>query len=191
MQNGGAVVRTLHSIKVSRRSRPVSPRPNNDNLKFTEKKFRVCKKTDDGKIGVDCGGQAEAWMYNGRVIPTHVRKWSPKKFNKLLMGMDKAEEVSKRLTEKLRCAASVDGRTCKLDIEADAEGLIRYFDPSDLPVKETNGTSKFAAQAGRPTDDSAFKGMKVVKKEEEGYFAGSGSGKKGKLNRRYRTQLYI
>ncbi|KAL1617825.1 multicopy suppressor of BFA (Brefeldin A) [Diplodia seriata] len=72
-------------------------------------------------------------------------------------------------------------QTCKFNIEADAEGLIRYFDPSDLPVKETNGTSKFAAQAGRPTDDSAFKGMKVVKKKEEDYFAGSGSGKKGKL----------
>ncbi|KAL1639031.1 multicopy suppressor of BFA (Brefeldin A) [Diplodia intermedia] len=65
-----------------------------------------------------------------------------------------------------------------------AEGLIRYFDPSALPAKETNGTSKFAAQAGRSTDDSAFKGMKVVKKEEEDYFAGSGSGKKGKKNKK-------
>lgn len=60
-----------------------------------------------------------------------------------------------------------------------AEGLIRYFDPSALPEKETNGTSKFAATASRTVDDSALKGMKVVKKEEEDYFAGTG-GKKGK-----------
>ncbi|KAB2575552.1 putative nuclear segregation protein [Lasiodiplodia theobromae] len=64
-----------------------------------------------------------------------------------------------------------------------AEGLIRYFDPSALPAKETNDTSKFAAQASRTTDDSAFKGMKVVKKEEEDYFAGTG-GKKGKKNKK-------
>ncbi|EKG17740.1 hypothetical protein MPH_05020 [Macrophomina phaseolina MS6] len=64
-----------------------------------------------------------------------------------------------------------------------AEGLIRYFDPSALPAKETVDTSKFAATASRTTDDSAFKGMKVVKKEEEDYFAGTG-GKKGKKGKK-------
>ncbi|KAL1640971.1 hypothetical protein SLS58_006411 [Diplodia intermedia] len=118
--SSGITLEKLHSIKVSRRSwyachrraissvllipnhSPVSPRPNSDNLKFTEKKFRICKKADDSRIGVDCGGQAEAWMYNGRVIPTHVRKWPPEKFNKLLMCMDKAEEVCGRLSEELK-----------------------------------------------------------------------------------------
>ncbi|KAL1633457.1 multicopy suppressor of BFA (Brefeldin A) [Neofusicoccum ribis] len=64
-----------------------------------------------------------------------------------------------------------------------AEGLIRYFDPSALPAKETVDTSKFAATASRTVDDSALKGFKVVKKDEEDYFAGTGS-KKGKKNKK-------
>lgn len=61
-----------------------------------------------------------------------------------------------------------------------AEGLIRFFDPSALPAKETTAASKFAASAQRTVDDSAFKGARVVKKDdEESYFVG-GAGKKKK-----------
>lgn len=65
------------------------------------------------------------------------------------------------------------------------EGLIRYFDPSALPVKETSEPSKFAAAAQRNVDDSGFKGVRVMKKDqqEESYFAGTG-GKKGKKGRK-------
>jgi len=63
-----------------------------------------------------------------------------------------------------------------------AEGLIRFFDPSALPTKETTAASKFAASAQRTVDDSAFKGARVVKKDdEESYFiGGAGKKKKGK-----------
>jgi uncharacterized coiled-coil DUF342 family protein len=65
------------------------------------------------------------------------------------------------------------------------EGLIRYFDPSALPAKETSEPSKFAAAPQRNVDDSGFKGVRVVKKEqeEESYFMGTG-GKKGKKGRK-------
>ncbi|KAL6707843.1 multicopy suppressor of BFA (Brefeldin A) [Coniothyrium glycines] len=59
------------------------------------------------------------------------------------------------------------------------EGLIRHFDPSALPTKETAASSKFAASASRTVDDSGIKGTRIAKKDEEDYFAGTG-GKKGK-----------
>ncbi|KAH7410370.1 hypothetical protein DE146DRAFT_352861 [Phaeosphaeria sp. MPI-PUGE-AT-0046c] len=65
------------------------------------------------------------------------------------------------------------------------EGLIRHFDPSALPPKETSAASKFAASSQRTVDDSGFKGTRVSKKdqEEEMYFAGTG-GKKGKKGKK-------
>ncbi|KAF9696621.1 hypothetical protein EKO04_005332 [Ascochyta lentis] len=65
------------------------------------------------------------------------------------------------------------------------EGLIRHFDPSALPAKETASTSKFAASAQRTVDDSAIKGTRISKKdtEEESYFMGTG-GKKGKKGKK-------
>ncbi|KAI9736693.1 MAG: hypothetical protein M1834_000897 [Cirrosporium novae-zelandiae] len=64
-----------------------------------------------------------------------------------------------------------------------AEGLIRYLDPTALPVTTTTEESKFAAQAQRHVDDSNMKGMKVLKKSEEDFFIGSG-GKKGKKGKK-------
>ncbi|KAF2746869.1 hypothetical protein M011DRAFT_477699 [Sporormia fimetaria CBS 119925] len=66
-----------------------------------------------------------------------------------------------------------------------SEGLIRYFDPSALPAKETTAESKFAASAQRVIDDSGFKGKQLSKKDadEENYFVGTG-GKKGKKGRK-------
>ncbi|CBY01835.1 hypothetical protein LEMA_P006220.1 [Plenodomus lingam JN3] len=65
------------------------------------------------------------------------------------------------------------------------EGLIRHFDPSALPAKETTTASKFAASAQRTVDDAGLKGTRVSKKdaEEEVYFAGTG-GKKGKKGKK-------
>jgi hypothetical protein len=65
------------------------------------------------------------------------------------------------------------------------EGLIRHFDPSALPPKETTAASKFAASAQRTVDDSGLKGTRISKKdtEEESYFAGTG-GKKGKKGKK-------
>jgi uncharacterized coiled-coil DUF342 family protein len=65
-----------------------------------------------------------------------------------------------------------------------SEGLIRYFDPSALPAKETTAPSKFAASAQRTVDDSGLKGTRLSKKgdDEESYFIGSG--KKNKKGRK-------
>ncbi len=60
------------------------------------------------------------------------------------------------------------------------EGLIRYFDPSSAVSESTKGPGKFEASAQRTVDDSAMKGMKVMKKEEEDFFIGGGGKKKGK-----------
>jgi uncharacterized coiled-coil DUF342 family protein len=62
-----------------------------------------------------------------------------------------------------------------------AEGLIRHFDPSQAPVKAEAEPSKFAALASRTVDDSGFKGMRVVKKDDdESYFVGTGGKNKKK-----------
>jgi chromosome segregation ATPase len=60
------------------------------------------------------------------------------------------------------------------------EGLIRHFDPSALPPKETT-----AASSQRTVEGAEFKGTRVGKKDadEEVYFAGTG-GKKGKKNKK-------
>ncbi|KAF2134558.1 hypothetical protein P153DRAFT_305048 [Dothidotthia symphoricarpi CBS 119687] len=65
------------------------------------------------------------------------------------------------------------------------EGLIRHFDPSALPAKETASASQFAASAQRTVDDAGLKGTRVSKKdqEEESYFVGTG-GKKGKKGKK-------
>lgn len=65
-----------------------------------------------------------------------------------------------------------------------AESLLRFLDPSYSAEKAPlQAPSKLGAQASRTVDDSGLKGMKVVRKEEEDYFAGTG-GKKGKKNKK-------
>ncbi|CZR66999.1 related to brefeldin A resistance protein BFR1 (maintenance of normal ploidy) [Phialocephala subalpina] len=65
-----------------------------------------------------------------------------------------------------------------------AESLLRFLDPSYTSEKAPlQAASQFTATAQRTVDDSALKGMKVVKKgDEEDYFAGTG-GKKGKKSK--------
>jgi hypothetical protein len=85
----------------------------------------------------------------------------------------------KRRLEQIQYVASKRKET------AACEGLIRHFDPSALPPKETTAASKFAASAQRTVDDSGLKGTRISKKdtEEESYFAGTG-GKKGKKGKK-------
>jgi hypothetical protein len=65
------------------------------------------------------------------------------------------------------------------------EGLIRHFDPSALPPKETTAASKFAASSQRAVDAADFKGTRVGKKDadQEDYFVGT-AGKKGKKGKK-------
>jgi uncharacterized coiled-coil DUF342 family protein len=63
-----------------------------------------------------------------------------------------------------------------------ADSLLRFFDPNH--VSEKSGPlladKGLAAQAVRKVEDAAIKGMKVLKKEDEDYFAPAKKGKKGK-----------
>ncbi|KAF2635807.1 hypothetical protein P280DRAFT_473592 [Massarina eburnea CBS 473.64] len=87
------------------------------------------------------------------------------------------EVASKRLEEASGPAYQDEIYVC--------EGLIRHFDPSALPAKETTAESKFAAAAQRTVDSSGFKGTALPKKggDEESYFIG-GASKKGKKNKK-------
>ncbi|KAL3429298.1 hypothetical protein BDV09DRAFT_180679 [Aspergillus tetrazonus] len=69
-----------------------------------------------------------------------------------------------------------------------AQGLIRHFNPSyDFAAlglsDKKDQASGFRAEVGRTVDDSGMKGMKVLKKEEDDYFVGTG-GKKGKKGKK-------
>ncbi|KAL2855939.1 hypothetical protein BJY01DRAFT_243119 [Aspergillus pseudoustus] len=69
-----------------------------------------------------------------------------------------------------------------------AQGLIRHFNPgydfASLGLDDKKGpTAAFRAEIGRTVDDSGIKGMKVLKKEEDDYFVGTG-GKKGKKGKK-------
>ncbi|KAH0839219.1 hypothetical protein AYO21_05635 [Fonsecaea monophora] len=67
-----------------------------------------------------------------------------------------------------------------LDQIRTAEGLIRHFDPNHQNDEGDKGPGQFAATAQRTVDESGFKGMKVMRKEDEDFFVGSGGKKKGK-----------
>lgn len=69
-----------------------------------------------------------------------------------------------------------------------AQGLIRHFNPAydfaALGLSEKKDESPaFRAEVGRKVDDSGMKGMKVLKKDEDEYFVGTG-GKKGKKGKK-------
>lgn len=69
-----------------------------------------------------------------------------------------------------------------------AQGLIRHFNPSydftalGLSDKKDEGPD-FRAGVGRTVEDSGIQGMKVLKKDDDEYFAGTG-GKKGKKGKK-------
>jgi chromosome segregation ATPase len=88
----------------------------------------------------------------------------------------KRERAEKVLTEASEPAY--------LDEIRRAQSLIHYLDPSTATeAKPLLAPSGLSAEAQRTVDDSGIKGMKVVKKEEEDYFSGTG-GKKGKKGRK-------
>jgi uncharacterized coiled-coil DUF342 family protein len=65
-----------------------------------------------------------------------------------------------------------------------AQSLVYYLDPSTpTEAKPLLAPSGLSAAAQRVVDDAGIKGTKIVKKEEEDYFSGTG-GKKGKKGRK-------
>ncbi|KAK6194212.1 tRNA (cytosine-5-)-methyltransferase ncl1 [Pestalotiopsis sp. IQ-011] len=64
-----------------------------------------------------------------------------------------------------------------------ANSLLHFFDPSTFTAAEKTpllANKGLGAEAGRKVDDSGFKGMKVVKKDEDVFIAPKSKGKKGK-----------
>jgi len=98
-----------------------------------------------------------------------------------------AEQAAFEKTKKLERAQKVLDEASDLaylDEIRRAESLLRFLDPS---YKKENAPlqapSQFTATAQRTVDDAGIKGMKVVRKEEEDYFMGTG-GKKGKKGKK-------
>ncbi|GAD98109.1 nuclear segregation protein [Paecilomyces variotii No. 5] len=94
-------------------------------------------------------------------------------------------EKKKKIADKKLEEAS---RPAYTDEILTAEGLIRYFNPAydfasiGLTDKKDQGAN-YRAEVGRTVDDSGLKGMKVLKKDEDDYFVGTG-GKKGKKGKK-------
>ncbi|OBT66079.1 hypothetical protein VE03_05153 [Pseudogymnoascus sp. 23342-1-I1] len=100
----------------------------------------------------------------------------------------KAEQEQFNLQKKRERAEKVLAEASEpayLDEIRRAQSLIHYLDPSTAneASKPLLAPSGLTASAQRTIDDSGIKGMKVAKKEDEEYFAGTG-GKKGKKGRK-------
>ncbi|KNG88282.1 nuclear segregation protein (Bfr1), partial [Aspergillus nomiae NRRL 13137] len=94
-------------------------------------------------------------------------------------------EKKKKIADKKLEEAS---RLAYTDEILTAQGLIRHFNPAyDFAAlgldDKKDQSSQFRAEIGRTIDDSGMKGMKVLKKEEDDYFVGTG-GKKGKKGKK-------
>lgn len=115
----------------------------------------------------------QEYDYQARKIRTEKRRQEQQQY----IASKRKEAASQRLEEASAPAYQ--------DEILATEGLIRHFDPSALPPKETTAASKFAASTQRTVDDAGFKGTRVGKKDadEENYFVGGG-GKKGKKGKK-------
>ncbi|KAL4806572.1 hypothetical protein BDV18DRAFT_137824 [Aspergillus unguis] len=94
-------------------------------------------------------------------------------------------EKKRKIADKKLEEASRPAYTDEIII---AQGLIRHFNPSyDFAAlglsDKKDQASDFRAEVGRTVEDSGIKGMKVLKKEEDDYFVGTG-GKKGKKGKK-------
>ncbi|KAG9236788.1 hypothetical protein BJ875DRAFT_455442 [Amylocarpus encephaloides] len=102
----------------------------------------------------------------------------------------KAEQESYLKGKKMERAQQMlaeAGEPAYLDEIRRAQSLIQFFDPSAKQQEKAplQAPSGLAASAQRTIDDSGLKGIRVVKKEEEDYFAGTGGKKnKGKKNKK-------
>jgi hypothetical protein len=110
---------------------------------------------------------AQQYEYEARMKAKERRKAEQEAFEK-----EKKKERAQRMLAEASDKAYLD------EIRR-AESLLRFLDPS---YKKENAPlqapSQFQAQAQRTVNDTGIKGVKVVKKDEEDYFAGIGGKKK-------------
>jgi DNA repair exonuclease SbcCD ATPase subunit len=118
------------------------------------------------------GRALQKWEFEARQRARERKKAENEKYH---------QEKKKERAQQMLAEAS---DPAYLDEIRKAESLLVYLDPSYVSEKAPlQAPSQFQATAQRTVDDSGIKGIKVVKKEEEDYFAGTG-GKKGKKNRK-------
>jgi hypothetical protein len=135
-----------------------------------QEKYLAIRKLKDDYY--NAGRAVQKYEYEARQKARERKELEKQAFEK-----EKKKERAQRVLDEASDKAYLD------EIRR-AESLLRFLDPSYQAEKTPLQTpSQFQAQAQRTVDDSGLKGMKVVRKEEEDYFKGTG-GKKGKKGRK-------
>jgi uncharacterized coiled-coil DUF342 family protein len=135
-----------------------------------QEKYLAIRKLKDDYY--NAGRAVQKYEYEARQKARERKELEKQAFDK-----EKKKERAQRVLDEASDKAYLD------EIRR-AESLLRFLDPSYQAEKTPLQTpSQFQAQAQRTVDDSGLKGMKVVRKEEEDYFKGTG-GKKGKKGRK-------
>ncbi|EKD19766.1 uncharacterized protein L3040_001888 [Drepanopeziza brunnea f. sp. 'multigermtubi'] len=133
-------------------------------------KYLAIKATKDAYYQADRA--AQKYEYEARQRARERKKAENEKFQQ-----EKKKERAQKMLEEASDKAYLD------EIRR-AESLLRFLDPSYSAEKAPlQAPSKHTITDVRKVDDSGIKGFKVVRKEEEDYFAGTG-GKKGKKNKK-------
>ncbi len=131
-----------------------------------QEKYQAIRKIKDDYYNAERA--IKNWDYQARQRARERREAENKKYH---------QEKKKERAQQILAEAS---DKAYLDEIRKAESLLAFLDPTYKSEKAPlQAASQFQAAAQRTVDDSGLKGMKLVKKEEEDYFAGSG-GKKGK-----------
>ncbi|RDW91812.1 hypothetical protein BP5796_01206 [Coleophoma crateriformis] len=139
-----------------------------------EEKYRATKKLKDD-------------FYQGRKAFQNY-EFEARQKTRERIKREREQQDKERRVERAQKMLEEASDKAYLDEIRRAESLVRFLDPSYSSEKAPlQAPSKLQAQAQRKVDDSGFKGTKVVKKDEEDYFAGTG-GKKGKKGRKAETQ---
>lgn len=135
-----------------------------------QEKYQAIKKIKDDYY--QAGRAIQKWEYEARQRARERKKTENEKYA--------AEKRKERAQQMLADASD----KAYLDEIRKAESLLQFLDPTYKSEKAPlQAPSKFQASAQRTVDDSGIKGMKLVKKDEDDYFAGTG-GKKGKKNKK-------
>lgn len=133
-------------------------------------KWNAIKELKDAHY--QAGRAVQKWEYESRQRARERKKAENEKYH---------QEKKKERAQQMLAEAS---DPAYLDEIRKAESLLVFLDPSYVSTKAPlQAPSGLQATASRTIDDAGIKGFKVVKKDEEDYFAGTG-GKKGKKNRK-------
>ncbi|PBP26145.1 nuclear segregation protein [Diplocarpon rosae] len=133
-------------------------------------KYLLIKKIKDDYY--QAGRAAQKYEYEARQRARERKRLEQEKYQQE-KKKDRAQQMLAEASDK-----------AYLDEIRRAESLLRFLDPAYSAEKAPlQAPSKFVISEQRKVDDAGIKGVKVVRKDEEDYFAGTG-GKKGKKNKK-------